>query len=600
MLQFQIPTKNTKLFQQVNKGDVLGNLVATFGMDFDAVEGRARVSRRLRINADDTDDAQLGLPTAFARHGGGSGQGSATNRWWALCDTRLFYTAGTNPSAAFTEAVSDDGGTTSPPTTLTKESSDLVVFNEKLYVSDTTDINEYNNTVWDNAWWLTTLGKSALTSGILHPLAVTVKTNKLLIGDGNLIHTVDKNEKVSTSRVILPAEFRIRWIETFKEGTWIGTKHLEGGEAKVFFWDESAENYNGGYGVKSLISFAGIIKDGICYTVNQAGQLLGFDGSGFKEVAVFPIYQRDATWSDNSVRRHGMAIIDEKIHILVNSQESNAVNVADLSETFPTGIWEFDKNRGITHKYPINQYDGTESDYGVILNLNGNVGALVATNNAQGKMLVGAGIQNAPFGTNNVLEAILYLDPTDAIPKRGYFITTLFESSGFEDAFQDLLVAFKRLRSSSDKIIIKYRTVKNPNYPIYNDVAATWSDTDTFTTDEDLANAVVGDEVLIINGLGSGTTAHISSISLVGSTYTVNLDETIPNVSGKLAFIINNWRKCATINTQSIERQGFFLDTVGTWIQLKVEMRSASGSTKAGDSPELEKIVVNSLPEAVI
>ena len=81
---------------------------------------------------------------------------------------------------------------------------------------------------------------------------------------------------------------------------------------------------------------------------------------------------------------------------------------------------------------------------------------------------------------------------------------------------------------------------------------------------------------------------------MAGSTYTVVIDEAITGVATEFAFVINNWKKCATISTQSIERQEFDLDAPGTWIQLKVELRSKSGSAGYGDSPELEKLMVKS------
>ena len=170
--------------------------------------------------------------------------------------------------------------------------------------------------------------------------------------------------------------------------------------------------------------------------------------------------------------------------------------------------------------------------------------------------------------------------------------------SAFEDVFQDLLVWFKRFRSSGDRIIVKYRVIKNPNFPIIT-AGITWTDTDTFTTTKNLSNVTAGDEVYIIRGTGAGTLVHISSISEAAGTYTVNLDETVTNAASTGRVIINDFTKCATISTQSIERQGFDLDVVGTWIQLKVELRSASGSAGAGDSPELEKIVLTNKPEII-
>lgn len=584
---YQIPTQDGKWIQ-TNRGDATGNLLATWNMDFDSVEGRVRVSPRTRINTDSGDDSDLGLPIAFLRT-----DADGTDRWWALCGTKLFKTAGTNPSATFTQ---DD--IANSPTT--NSNSDMEEFNGNLYVSTSNNIAENNSGTWTASWWQGTLSQSALGSHP-HVLKRTVKTGVLLISDGNLIHRIDTSENVSTSRVVLPDEFEIRWIECSRDGTWIGTENTTDGEAQVFFWNESAENYNYGYGIKSDVSMAGVIKDGIPYTVNRAGQLLGFSGSGFVELAVFPIFGREREWYDESVHRNGMAIIDNDIHILANFENGATKDVFDLIETFPSGIWIFNENRGLTHKYPITRYDGTEFEYGVMYNILGDMGALVSTARSDGLFLAGSSIQIDPGDTNTTLDAILYLDNRNSLNKRGYFITSQFPASSFEDVFKDLLVSFRRFINSGDKIIIKYRTYKDPDYPITDPLLSTpitWSDTDTFTTDEDLSDVVVGNEVMFIICKGSGTTAHVSSISKAGTTYTVNLDETIPNVADTAISYISDWKKCATISTQGIERQGFMLDAVGTFIQLKVEMRSIPGGTTGnGQTPELKKIQITNQPE---
>ena len=589
-MAFQIPNRE-KRFIQTNRGDFLGNLFTTFNMDFDSELGKVRVSPRLRVNTDSGDDPQLGVPTAFLRT-----SVSGTDQWWALCGTVLFKTAGTDPSAAFTQ---DALG--SSPTTMTTVSSDLIEYNGKMYASLPTDIAELDTITWDVDWWTNVIGGTALTTAIPHPLLATIKTNTFLAGDGNLVHAINKNENVSNSRLILPSVYQIIWMKASRDGTWIGTRHTEGGEGQIFFWDEVAENYNRQYGVKHARCFAGIIKDGIPWTVNGAGQLLQYNGVGFEERAVFPVFsQSGSEWTNGQeinlpvVHRNGMSVVDEKIHILIDTTINNDLDF--IMENFPPGVWIFDNDRGLTHKYPISRYDGTENDYGTWSNNIGSVGTIYPTNAQQGLLLVGARFSTDDGST--FLNAILFRDENDSIVKRGHFTTAVFESSAFEDVFQDILLSFKRFRSSGDRIIVKYRAIKNPDFPIIT-AGITWTDTDTFTTTKDLSNVTAGDEVYIIRGTGAGTLVHISSISEAAGTYTVNLDETIANATGTGRVIIDDFTKCATISTQSIERQGFDLDVVGTWIQLKVELRSASGSVRAGDSPELEKIVVKNIPEII-
>lgn len=600
---FQIPDKNKKWIS-VNKGDLYGNLAATFNMDFDTNLGKVRVSPRLQINTDDTDDADLGLPWAFIRTKAGV---SATDQWWAGCGAVLFKTAETDPTAAFAQdAIATGDGT---PTDLNASYSDMVEFNGALIVSTSTDLHRLASASWDKSWWDTTLAQAALTSAIPHPLHVSVKTNLLCVGDGNLMHTITTTPTVSASRVILPAEFEIIWIRSSYDGTWIGARNKFNREAKIFFWDESAENYNRGYGVKSDRTLACVIKDGLPYTVNGEGQLLKFTGSGFEEVAVFPTYgQMMGRLLVGAVHRNGMAIIEGKIHISISSEIFGLSSALDSSygeslKNFPSGIWVFDEIQGLRHKYSFSMYDGTENDYGC-WSMN-SVGALVPTDTttSQGLFLAGGLIRTT---SSAIMNAIFYKDTFNSINKRGHFITSIFESSAFEDIFKDLLVSFKRLKNSGDKIIIKYRTLKSTTHPI--EARGTWTSTTTFTATVatsymgSVANLAVGNEVMILIGKGAGSTAKISEIAFATPTYTITLAEAIPGVTaGTMNFLASDWIEAAVISTQSIERQGFDLDVPGTWIQLKVEMRSNAGGTIGnGVSPELEKILINNTGEEVI
>lgn len=594
MARFEIPTKDTKLFIQSNKGDVFGNLFGTFNMDFDTLAGKVRVSRRTLITTDSTDDADLGLPIAFVRS-----SADTTDRWWAICGAVLFKTTDSAPGGAMTQ-----DAIASTPTGLSAISSDMVDFNGSLIVSQSTDLNKLTAGTWTATWWTGAgnLNQAVLTSGIAHPLCVSLKTNLLLAGDGNLVHTVDKNNNVKNSRVILPSEFEVIWIRSTYDGTWIGARNKFNREAKAFFWDEYAENYNRGYGLKDEMTFSGCIKDGIPYTVNGLGQLLRYTDTGFEEVGVFPVFQQinkkldDGVSVRTNIHRNGMAVIENKIHInicsLLNQDEVKSL------ENFPSGIWTFDDKQGLRHKYGLSlrrATGGSEIDYGAFLLFL--AGALVPTENSAGLFLVGAAIRSS---ANVNIKAILYGDAGEQFNTRGHFITSIMESSAFEDDFKDLLLTFRRFRNTTDRIIVKYRSINNSTYPIIS-VTNTWTSTTTFTTTTaGFANVVAGDEIMILQGRGAGATVKISSITVLAGTYTITISEAILNASGTFQCMASDWTELATVSTQSIERQGFDLDVVGTYIQLKIELRCGSadtGGTGNPASPVLERVVINSQPE---
>lgn len=173
---------------------------------------------------------------------------------------------------------------------------------------------------------------------------------------------------------------------------------------------------------------------------------------------------------------------------------------------------------------------------------------------------------------------------------RGYFISQKFESDNVEDMWQRMTTKFKPLIYPEDKIIIKYRPIGNtlPDYETFNlvNVGVTlWVDSDTYTTTNDIstiktrADAGIYDEVEIIAGKGSGYTAHITSITESGGTYTVNLDETIPGVTAgdKLRPVYSNWIKLDEINTSTPSNEAGYAETAisdaSSDIQTKTELR---------------------------
>ncbi len=71
--------------------------------------------------------------------------------------------------------------------------SDIAVYKNGLYATSSNDITLATGTnlgsSFDETWWVTTKGKSALSTGVRHPLLVF--EDSLWIGDGNLLHKWD-------------------------------------------------------------------------------------------------------------------------------------------------------------------------------------------------------------------------------------------------------------------------------------------------------------------------------------------------------------------------------------------------------------------------
>lgn len=177
---------------------------------------------------------------------------------------------------------------------------------------------------------------------------------------------------------------------------------------------------------------------------------------------------------------------------------------------------------------------------------------------------------------------------------RGYFVTSKFMSRQLQEDWIKMFIKHSELDSALDKIVVKYRTDDNePLTRITNatDGQITWSDSDTFTTtDTQWANVQAGDEVEIIQGTGSGYLLHVDSISEAGGTYTVNLDESVKNLTAAKTgrAIASRWTKLTTLSNGIISNDdGYSEVTVGVkskQIQFKIELR--------GEDVEIEEILV--------
>jgi len=185
-----------------------------------------------------------------------------------------------------------------------------------------------------------------------------------------------------------------------------------------------------------------------------------------------------------------------------------------------------------------------------------------------------AGLPNTTLSsTSNTLQTLTSGE------NRGYIITPKIFTSQLKEEWQRIYSLLGNIYEGNDKVIIKYRITDKQNYPINNSgYTCTWSDSDTFTTTQDLTGVAAGDEVEITNGAAAGSIANISSLTYLSGTWTVNLDATFTvSVSDKSSFFIQNWTQIASGTYSDID--SFLEASIGTeskWIQFKIELRGVS------------------------
>lgn len=168
------------------------------------------------------------------------------------------------------------------------------------------------------------------------------------------------------------------------------------------------------------------------------------------------------------------------------------------------------------------------------------------------------------------------------LPNRSAFETAKVQAESVTESSPAVFVRFTPLRTGEDKIIVKHRKAEKAGFPLRY-ASVTWTDGDTFTTTDSRFSAVeAGHEIEVIAGRASGCLAHVSSISVNSGTYTVNLDESLPEVAASDVSHVNvdNWAKKEVITSSSeTNARGFArvaLDARdAVFHQLKVELRGA-------------------------
>lgn len=170
------------------------------------------------------------------------------------------------------------------------------------------------------------------------------------------------------------------------------------------------------------------------------------------------------------------------------------------------------------------------------------------------------------------------------LPNRGYFITPKLNSPSLENMYNTVSVKYRPL-GVDEQIIIKGKKKIKKGFPfssVQGNVTTkwigTWTDTDSFTSTQDLSQVIAGDEIEIISGVGAGHIAHVSSISVSSGTYTVNLDTAFPYATANdlMYFVVDNWTSLATIDSTTatdIDYYQFSYDQNSKFTQFKIEMR---------------------------
>lgn len=235
---------------------------------------------------------------------------------------------------------------------------------------------------------------------------------------------------------------------------------------------------------------------------------------------------------------------------------------------------------------PVNGYGGTNQMIRALMVLKqvATVDGLLPPTSQATRLLFGSFMNKINATTQNTgLHA-----PETKQENRGYFITTMNLSENITDTFQKFYIKYIPMVNDYDAIIIKYRPFNTLLYgnKIYTATTpATWTSSNTFTTADALMipSLVIGYEVEITNGEGSGYIAHITNVSSpVNGVYTVTIDENLRNITAgnTFYFTVDNWTKSEKITISSVGNNDGYAEIVlnakYSQLEIKVELRGES------------------------
>lgn len=579
-----IKIPNNNQWKQTNKSDIFGSLYISKNLDLTSNYGKLRVAPRMLLNTSTDDVAEInGVPAGFRYFG------------------TTFYTIAGNGTAGYVfsagglhnnfSKIANGGAISGAPTKIDSDTDDIEVFNDKLWVSSAIDGKVYYTA--DALTWSNVSAGSAGSAVMMTSYGDRLYVTKLR----RQVQSIDASQSVASpsgfgnttsyTLYLTNSNESITFMRTVSDGIWIGTVNNKGGKGNVYKWNGQQTSINSAYRLESAGALAGTIKDDVLYIIDAQGRLMAFNGATFVELASVNrtknkfLFNPFSPSNQRFIHPNGLALINGKLSCLIDGVNYDATGHAGTQEeTIPSGIWEYDENIGLYHKYSfgLSKGSGTILDYGQF-----RIAKAGAINEIQtasspittdGSFLAGVSYRadSTKTTTTGVTSGIFYNNSDDDEQKSGYFVTTKMTSSQIKDSWQKLAVFFKKFLATTDKIVVKYTT----DEIVRTEIAITWTSATTFTTTNNVLDyhpntLGYNPEIEILQGQGSGLCAHVTGIDFDGTNYTLTINETSPVTSGTALAVLSNWKKIDDYTGDD----DLFILPIGVqtnWIKFKVYM----------------------------
>lgn len=583
-MKTNIPSQSKRILQD-NKNQFNGNIAESFNLDLTSKRGKIGVTRTKLVELVEHETGALTFGVSGINQANGN----------------LFYFGAETQDGIY------EGGSTAFSSTFVRDStsadhspstSDLHITNGTAYASDSQSV------------WYSDIGSFGTWTEISSP-ALTDATPHLLSSLGNRVYVSNLDHKIATinSSNVLSLTgtgtcdfeldgYTITVLMSGLDRVWVGFSSLQDGQfgtTYIYEWDGESENQpSQRYEIDASGLICGVIKDGLPYILDTNGRLLRYAGATFVEVARLPYKKGQLMEGFNSNQLnqrtiHPRAITVDQDEILINvSNLIQSDGTTSMFADFPSGVWAYSEENGLYHKlsasYQAVDDTGTTNitDFGQmqvaqagaifvhdpIVNINGS--------GEGGRIIFSQRYFNSADSDTETsdydityLTAIFADDTQNDTQKYGYFITRELHTEEIEETWQKIYVKHKRLLDSADSVVVKYRGEVKPK--VTTDIA--WVNSKTLNTSGDLSAFSQGEEIQIVQGIGSGKSFTIDTITSTGSGYTVTIKEEFTGATGTaVAQFTNFYNVGETTYTDQSRYKGFTIpkDNHSPMAQFKV------------------------------
>lgn len=166
-------------------------------------------------------------------------------------------------------------------------------FNNIIYFASGNNLGTYNpSTAAYNESY------QSLDTADWHPMVQFL--DKIMIGNGQYVSSVDGSGIWSQQNLVLQNDYRVKSMEVVGGGNWllIGTEKLDKSDAKLFFWDGYATNYNDVIMIKEHGINAILNSDSVVLVqAGVVGNLYQCTGDSLVKIKQIPFLTRSVTAS---------------------------------------------------------------------------------------------------------------------------------------------------------------------------------------------------------------------------------------------------------------------------------------------------------------